>query len=959
MPAARPGRVPLSSYRLQLGPRCTLYDAAALVPYLAALGITECYVSPILTGRPGSEHGYDVCDHSRISGELGGEAGFAEFAAAARQHDLGIVLDFVPNHMSTHPRANRWWRSVLENGPSSPYAGYFDIDWEPVKPELHAKILLPILSDQYGVALEGGHLQLELAEDEFVLRYYDLDLPLNPRQLKQLLTHRLDELTAELSTDNPALIEFLSVSFHLEHLPPYTATDESLIAERQREKDVALARLTALLARAPRVRRHVQANIQHFNGTAGDAASFDALHALLEAQPYRLASWRTATHEINYRRFFDINELAGIRMEEADVFTATHQLLSRLVADGAVTGVRLDHVDGLYDPNEYLRQLARLLDREAPVWTVVEKILSSGEQLRDDWLVHGTTGYDFLNSVNGLFVDPGRAQTFEAVYAAFVGERQAFADAVYESKKVIISSSMASELNVLAHELNRISESHRRFRDFTLDSLQEALRETVACFPVYRSYFRGAEPTPFDAASVEHAIAAAQWRNPAMEATIFGFVRQLLLPDPMPGVADGEFARRRRFAMKFQQYSAPVHAKGVEDTAFYRYCALASLNEVGGDPTRFGRLVEGFHADNQARLAAWPLSMLTTATHDTKRGEDARARLDVLSELPHRWRTLLNRWSRLAAALRRTLHERPAPSPNDEYLFYEALLGAWPVGVSEQPGSEFADRLCAYMLKAVREAKLHTSWINPSADYEQAVLEFVRGLLTGGEADRFIRSFAPFAATVAWFGMLNSLAQLVLKIAAPGVPDFYQGNELWDLSLVDPDNRRPVDFDERRRLLAALAPIAEQAANQAAGHASVAVRELVAAWTDGRIKMYVTHAGLALRRRDRSLFVNGAYLPLTADGEKGSHVVAFARQQAGRAALVLAPRLVVGLIGEDARLPIGTEVWRDTTLAIPPGMARGEYRNVLTGEALRLDGGSIRVADALTTLPVGLWISQA
>ncbi len=960
MGASGPRRIPVSSYRLQLNPGFTLFDAAELVPYLAALGVTECYTSPVLAARPGSPHGYDVCDHGHLNPELGGEAGFAGFAVAARTHGLGILLDFVPNHMSTHPLANRVWRSVLENGPSSPYAAYFDIDWDPVKPELKGKILLPVLGDQYGVTLDSGQLRLELADGAFRLRYYGLDLPLNPRQLRLLLEHGLDAQKLELSPDDPDLTEFLSVLFHLEHLPPYTETDPRLVAERRREKEVALSRLAALLERAPRMRRHVDDNLRLFNGTPGEPASFDLLHALLEAQPYRLASWRTAMHEINYRRFFDVNELAGIRMEDPAVFAAAHDLVARLVADGSVTGLRLDHVDGLFDPAQYLHELAARFGPGPPVWTVVEKILSAGERLNDGWLVHGTTGYDFLDTVNGLFVDPAQGATFEALYASFVGERQAFPDVAYASKKVIIMSSMASELNVLAHELNRISESDRRFRDFTLDSLQEALREVVACFPVYRSYFCGTEPTPFDQATVDRAITAALRRNPALEPTIFHFIRQMLLPDASPGVSEAEQARRRRFAMKFQQYTGPVQAKGVEDTAFYRYSPLVSLNEVGGDPTRFGQPVAAFHTENQERLRRWPLSMLATATHDTKRGEDARARLNVLSELPRRWRALLSRWSRVAASGRATVQDRQAPSPAEEYLFYQALVGAWPSGLSGPPGPAFVERLRAYMVKAMREAKVHTSWINPSAEYERAVLEFVREVLAGSVSDRFRRSFAPFAATVAWVGMLNSLAQLVLKLGSPGVPDFYQGTELWDLSLVDPDNRQAVDYGHRRRLLAELASVAEAAGGSGDGRNTLdAVRALLWSWTDGRIKMYVTHVGLVLRRRHAPLFLEGEYLPLPAAGERSDHVVAFARRYGGQAALVLAPRMVVGLIGEAERLPVGTAVWGDTALPMPAGAAPGDYRNVLTGEILRLQGPTVQVAAALTTLPVGLWIGPA
>jgi (1->4)-alpha-D-glucan 1-alpha-D-glucosylmutase len=958
MGARPPRRVPVSSYRLQLTGEFGLSDAATLVPYLAALGVTECYLSPILAARPGSRHGYDICDHGRINPELGGEAGFDALASAARAHGLGIVLDFVPNHMSTDPLENRWWRSVLANGPSSPYAACFDIDWDPVKPELQQRILFPVLADQYGVTLDQGLLRLEFADGAFRLRYFDLDLPLNPRRLGLVLGQGLDALRQEPGTDAD-LTELLSVLFHLEHLPAYTETDPAPVAERQREQDVALDRLLALVERSPRVRRHVEESVRRLNGTPGVPASFDLLHTLLEAQPYRLASWRTAMHEINYRRFFDVNELAGIRMEDPAVFAAAHELLARLVADGTVTGLRLDHVDGLFDPARYLHDLAVRLGPGPRVWTVVEKILSRGERLNDSWLVHGTTGYDFLNAVNGLFVDPDREGMFETLYARFLGESQPFGDVVYASKKLIITGSMASELNVLAHELNRISESDRHFRDFTLDSLQQALQEVVACFPVYRTYYDGTEITPSDRENVDRAIAVALRRNPSLEPTIFAFIRQMLLPEDAAEAPQAELIRRRRFAMKFQQYTGPVQAKGVEDTAFYSYVRLASLNEVGGDPTRFGQSAAAFHEENEERMRRWPLAMLATATHDTKRGEDARARLSALSELPRPWRSMLGRLSRIAAPARTTVHEGPAPSRSEELLFYQALVGAWPPGLGGPPDAAFVDRLWAYMRKAMREAKVTTSWLNPSAAHEQAVQEFVRQVLAGRLAPRFCHSLAPFAAAVARFGMLNSLAQLVLKLGSPGVPDFYQGTELWDLSLVDPDNRRPVDYGHRRRVLAELAPLAALAREGREGGRVVdAVRVLVRDWADGRIKMYVTHAGLTARRLEAPVFLEGEYLPLRAAGERGAHVVAFARHRAGRAVLVIAPRLVVSLTRE-AALPVGPGVWGETTLRVPGNLVRGEYRSVLTGEVLSVAGDAVAVASALATLPVGLWVGPS
>jgi (1->4)-alpha-D-glucan 1-alpha-D-glucosylmutase len=954
MPAMAPRRLPVSSYRLQLGRDCGFRDAARLLPYLADLGISECYCSPILAARPVSTHYYDVCDHSRVSDELGGPEGFSELAWAARDCGIGLLVDFVPNHVAADASANPWWRSVLENGPSSPFAAYFDIDWDPVKPELKGRLLLPILGDQYGVTLEAGEIRLLLGPAGLSLQYYDRDLPLNPRQLQLVLRHDLAELERALSPGDPDLTEFQSILFHLEHLPVYTSTDLELIDARRREKEVALARLQALMARSPLVRMHVERTVASFNGTPGSPTSFDLLHGLLEAQPYRLASWRTAMHEINYRRFFDVNELAGIRQEESAVFEATHRLLAEQVANGLVTGIRLDHVDGLFEPGKYLADLADRLGDAGPVWTLVEKILSPGEQLNPSWPVHGTTGYDFLNQLNAIFVDPAGAAALGRLYERFTGRDEAFPDVVYASKKTIIATSMAAELNVLAAALNRISESDRRYRDFTLDSLQEALTEVVAAFPVYRSYVRPDGWAPADQSVVDHAIAEALRRNPALEPTIFGFIRAMLLPVRATAPDEEEWQRRLRFAMKFQQYTAPVQAKGVEDTAFYRSAPLAAVNEVGGGPERPLDAIASFHAAARERRTQWPLSLLATATHDTKWGEDARARLAVLSEVPREWRALINRWHRVTAKGRTEVAGRPAPDPADEYLFYQALLAAWPAEAAAASANALRERLQGFMRKAMREAKVHTSWLNPIAPYEAAVENFVAAVLTGDAAPAFLRSFVPAARRLAWLGMLNSGSQVVLKLVSPGVPDIYQGTELWDLSLVDPDNRRPVDFARRRALLDELAPLLQS------GNESVAtprLADLLRNWPDGRIKLLLTAAGLRLRRHHAAVFREGEYHALTVIGSAASHVVALARLQGPAAVLALVPRLPASLVGwdHDETPALGRQVWGETAVLLPPPLADRPWENRLTGATLSPERGRLAVADAFTVLPWGLF----
>ena len=978
-------RLPVSTYRLQLHAGFGFRGAQAVVPYLAKLGITDVYCSPYLRARPGSTHGYDICDHSVLNPELGSEADYQAFVAELAAQRLGQVLDFVPNHMAVDPVINPWWRDVLEDGPASPFARFFDIDWHPVKPELDGKVLLPILRDHYGLVLERGELRLAFQDGALALRYFEHDLPIDPAQYPRVLRTGLELLQAELPADDAHLVEFLSIVTALEHLPATVETDAGRLAERHREKKVARERLARVVAASPRIRRHIESAITACNGNSGQPQSFDRLDELLEEQPYRLAYWRTAFDEINYRRFFDIQDLAGIRMEEPEVFDATHKLILQLIREGHVTGLRLDHLDGLFDPAGYVEGLQEAILQEwasslAPAeytkeewreqvrawrkgepsvaersfYIVAEKILSGREILPESWPIHGTSGYDFLNDLNRLFVEAENAGAMKRVYERFTRQTLPFADVVYECKKLISGTALASELMVLAHALNRLSEGNRRARDFTLNSLLIAIREAVACFPVYRAYVSSAGVTESDRQMIETALARARRRNPAMEPSVFDFLRRVLLPgDNAEEVPPEEVRQRLDFAMKFQQYTGPVQAKGLEDTAFYRYNRLLSLNEVGGDPQRFGGVPAQFHEANRQRLRRWPSALLATATHDTKRGEDARARLNVLSEVPHEWRRALFQWRRINAGNHASVDGEPAPDANDEYLFCQALLGAWPAEpeVRSAPG-DLVERLRHYMLKAVKEAKVHTSWINPHEGYDRAVADFVDKTLTGRRAVNFLKSFLPFQQRIARLGMVNSLAQLVLKVVCPGVPDFYQGTELWDLSLVDPDNRRPVDFGRRQRLLADLEPALCQASPRPAGD----VTELLQHWPDGRIKLLVTACGLQLRRRMAEVFLQGEYLPLEATGEQAKHVIGVARRLEEQVVIAIVPRLTASLAATD--LPLGPNTWQGTRLALPAGIRTTLFRNVITHERVQPvpESGQvgIQAGDALATCPVAL-----
>lgn len=940
MPACR---VPVSTYRLQLRTDCGFAEARALVPYLHALGITDLYTSPFFQARPGSAHGYDVTDHSTINPELGTEADLEALAQTLRQHGMGLLMDVVPNHMGIGDASNRYWQDVLENGPSSPYAGFFDIDWAPPKQALVNQVLLPVLGDQYGKVLEQGEIRLAYDEGAFFIEFYQQRLPVAPRTWTAILAPALEQVRTFLAANDPHVIELESILTSLRYLPLRTATDPEKVRERQREKEVGKRRLASLVAASAPVHSAIGAVVAAMNGQPGDPASFDRLEALLAEQAYRLCYWRVAADEINYRRFFDINELAALRVEQPEVFEAVHALVFHLLRQGVATGLRIDHPDGLFDPEQYFvdlqtgcqRALAEAGTEFSPVddparlcYVVIEKILERDEHLPAHWAVHGTTGYDFLNLVNGLFVDPQGQQRLQEYYARCTGRTQLFADVAYESRKLILDVSMSSELHVLARRLERIAEQHRWSRDFTLFSLQEALRDVIACFPVYRTYIRPLH-TVVDAEARVHitrAMSLAKLRNPAMSESSFDFIAAVLLLDDPTGLTASQRVERRDFVLRFQQLTGPVMAKGLEDTAFYRTYPLASLNEVGSSPESVGTPVEAFHQRNMQRLAQWPSSLLATATHDTKRSEDVRARISVLSEIPDEWERAVQRWQAWNRAHKRTIDDIEAPDANEEYLLYQTLVGTWPLTPLDEPTrARFIERIVQYMEKALKEAKVHTSWINPHEAYDQAVRTFVQRILTPGPGNRFLADCERFQARIAPLGLLNALSQLLLKITAPGVPDIYQGTELWDDSLVDPDNRRPVDFPTRSACLAALQQ------REAAGLLPL-VQELLAQWWDGRIKLYVMYKALHWRRNSVDLFRHGTYIPLPCTGARRQHIVAFARHREHSWALIVVPRLLARLSSRRL-LPMGRQAWGRSALILPAEAPR-IWRNVLTGEVL-------------------------
>jgi (1->4)-alpha-D-glucan 1-alpha-D-glucosylmutase len=942
------GRIPRSTYRLQLNRGFTFRDAAEIVPYLHALGVGDLYASPYLQARPGSIHGYDITDHGSLNPEIGTEEEHTRLAGRLREHGMGHLLDIVPNHMGIGGHTNPWWWEVLEGGPDSPYAAYFDVDWHPHMPELEGKVLLPVLGDPYGVVLERGELKLVYLDGRFRIDYFENRFPAAPASTAAVLREALARLDGVLDEDHPDRMELESIATALARLPARRRTDPPSVDERRREKLVTQRRLSGLYQMSPTVALAVDQAVRAFNGKPGDPRSFDQLGALLDEQSYRLAFWRVAAEEINYRRFFDVNELAGVRVEVPKVFQDTHRLILRLVREGKVTGLRVDHPDGLFHPRDYLRELQREtagIDARGRFYVVVEKILTGDERLPEEWPVAGTVGYEFLNRVNGLFVARRNEAALDEAYRRFTGLRTRFQDLVYEKKLLILRFSLVSELTVLTTTLARLSERNRRYRDFTWGALRDALREVVACFPVYRTYIDAVagEVSERDRGYVEQAVRLARRRNASMSGSLFDFVRDVLLlrwPEELDEEARQEHAR---FVMKVQQLTGPVMAKGVEDTAFYVFNRLVSLNEVGGEPDRFGITVDEFHAFNAERAERWPGALSAGSTHDTKRGEDVRARINLLSEIPDLWASAFNRWAETNRAHRRDEDGEPVPDANDEYLLYQTLVGTWPLGETDDGArADYVARIQQYMDKATREAKVHTSWINPNETYDDGLRDFIAATL--GDA-AFVADLAAFQAPVARLGMVNALAQTLVRIASPGVPDIYQGQEIWDFSLVDPDNRRPVDYALRRGMLGKL-----RARMQ--GDRRALCHDLVERWEDGAPKLYVTHVGLRARQDHADAFTRGEYLPVTASGARAEHVVAFARRGADRTLLAVVPRLVAELTRDrDFAIP-DRGVWEDT--ALTGDVVAGRWRNLFTGEELEASGDGLRLADVLADFPVAL-----
>jgi (1->4)-alpha-D-glucan 1-alpha-D-glucosylmutase len=924
-----PERVPRATYRVQLHKDFNFEQLAGIIPYLRDLGISDVYASPFFVATPGSTHGYDVCDHNEINPELGGMEGLQKVHALLQDCGMGLLVDFVPNHMGVEGSLNWRWMDVLENGHQSRFAPFFDIEWNPRQTSLQDRIIVPLLEDFYGRVLDSGNIRLVYEDAAFHVYYRSLRFPLRPESYNTIL----QRLAWIRNPGDPSSHQMEKLAQQFLALPKPVANETEEQTQERNQARNALRHELAAIIKIEHLQEDLDKVLAAFNGHAGNSDSFDNLHQILEEQHYRLAYWKTGTHEINYRRFFAIDTLVGLHMESPAVFEETHRLLQTLIGQGIVTGVRVDHIDGLWDPEQYLERLSNLAGRkENPVYSLVEKILTEKEELRTDWSTHGTTGYDFAGSLINLLIVGSSETEFTRIYREFAGIAMSPDEQAYRLKLYIMEELFPNAVDNFALDLEERVKSDRRWRDWTVSDLRPAISRIIACLSVYRTYrVAGQLPAQADIEVVEKAVAEALRLNLSADPLPFNFVRDLWTghyPDEKAGPELKAWADT--WISKLQQYTGAIMAKSVEDTFFYRYVRLFAANEVGHHPAEFGRPAPEFHEGNLDRLRHWPASMLSTSTHDTKMSEDVRARLLALSELPERWDAALHRWSKMNHPVKTLVNDRLAPDANEEYLLYQILLGAWPLEPA-QVDDVFRERIRQYMTKALSESKAHTNWANPDDAWLKACAQFIDAILDRRAAAPFWEDFLPFAEEIALRGRSLSLVQIALKLTCPGVPDFYQGTELWDFSLVDPDNRRPVDYELRRELLSTLD--------------KVSVAELFATWKDGRVKMAVIRALMCYRAGQPELFSCGEYVPLAVGGTDAERITAFLRKGDKEQLLVVVTRS----LGLELDRASETGV---TTLVAPAGASA--WHDLLSDRCVEAQD-NLSVHALLNGMPIGIY----
>ncbi|NJO40080.1 MAG: malto-oligosyltrehalose synthase [Cyanobacteria bacterium CRU_2_1] len=935
-------QIPLATYRFQFHGGFDFQSAKAIVPYLAELGISDLYASPVFAARNGSTHGYDVVNPRTINPELGGQDAFEELIEELKKHNLGWLQDIVPNHMAFDSQ-NEVLVDVLENGADSQYCDFFDIDWSHPYNGIRGKVLAPFLGKFYGDCLESGELQLRYEQRGISINYYGLSFPLRIESYSHILMHDLARLREKMGRNHPDFVKLLGVLYMLRYIP-------SGAEGRERYDQISFIKrmLWELWNDSSDVKQFIEENIQVFNGEVGKPESFNSLDTLLSEQFFRLSYWKVGNEELNYRRFFTVNDLISLRVEDQKVFDITHSFILQLVQAGKFTGLRVDHIDGLYDPAEYLN---RIREHTPEVYLVVEKILETHEELPLNWPIQGTTGYDFMSKVNCLFCNQSTETDFDTLYQQFIGKSVNLENLIDENKRLIIGKHLAGDIDNLAHLLKAISDRHRYASDFTMYGLKRALVEILALFPVYRTYIGRDGVRKADQECMTWVIHRAKESIPNFVNELY-FIEKFLRLDFDDNLSYDDEQLWMHFLMRLQQYTGPLMAKGVEDTVFYVYNRLVSLNEVGSYAGQFGISIEEFHSFNQARSAQWPHAMSATATHDTKRGEDVRARLNALSEIPQEWQTYLNQWHEINEPMKEIVNGVAIPSRNDEYFFYQTLLGAFPFDEADYPA--FVERVKNYLIKAIREAKVHSGWIRPNAEYEDGFMKFVDRVLKDSPKNPFLEAFRPFQRKLQHYGICNSLSQTLLKITSPGVPDFYQGTELWDLSLVDPDNRRPVNFETRLEVLKEI-KTKTKSRSKSKNNVLSYIHDLLKTPEDARVKLFLIYRALQARQTYAELFQRGGYEKLTVLGSLKTHVVAFARDLGDMRAIVVVPRLLTSLVKE-GDYPFGEQVWHETRILQPPGSST-VWHDVITGQAIEAED-TLWLKEILNHFPVALLIGK-
>jgi (1->4)-alpha-D-glucan 1-alpha-D-glucosylmutase len=929
-------KIPTATYRLQFSHTFGFNQARVIASYLSELGISDIYASPVLKARKGSSHGYDNVAPDELNPELGTLEDFTKLAEEVKNCDLGWLQDIVPNHMACDSQ-NRMLMDVLESGKNSVYYHFFDIEWNHAYESIKGRLLIPFLGDYYSRALENGEIDLKYDENGFSINYFNSHFPLNIESYLNVLTYKINRVQKRLGNENPDFIKFLGILYVLK-----TLSSKEELEERFGQVKFVKNILWELYSGNEEFRKFIDKNLESFNGEPGNPKSYDMLDKLLTEQLYRLSYWKVASDEINYRRFFSVNELISLKVEEKEVFDYIHRYIFELIGAGKITGLRIDHIDGLNNPTKYLKDLR---DQQGDIYTIVEKITELNEKLPEEWPIQGTTGYEYLNHLNGIFCETANEEKFSEIYLEFSGFHTDYEELIYQDKKIMIDNHMTGDIDNLAHLLKRISSRYRYGSDITLYGIKKALIEIMSYFPVYRTYIIPENFETADYTYTRKSVRKALARNPALYHEL-NFIEHFLTYSATDHFTDQEKEDRVQFIMRFQQFTGPLMAKGFEDTALYIYNRLISLNEVGGKPGKFGITLEEFHNFNSGRAKHYPNTLNATSTHDTKRGEDIRARLNVLSEIPAEWQKKIKYWSGLNKGLKKSFGKKKYPDCNDEYLLYQTIIGAFPYYENDYP--DFIHRVKEYMIKAVREAKVYTEWIKPDSEYENACLDFLGGILTGFDESDFMKDLLAFQKKIAFYGAFNSLSQVLLKMTSPGVCDFYQGSELWDLSMVDPDNRRFVDFEKRKVYL-------EELKNKEKHNILMLLTELLNHKEDGKIKMFLVYRSLNLRREYPALFSFGEYIPLSVTGKFKNNVIAFARKHRKNYSITVAPRFYTQLIKE-GEVTFGENAWQNTCIILPPDFP-SDWTDIVTSQPLQCKG-KISLNSALKHFPVALAVNR-